>query len=176
MEEMHLMVNHVQECTQFTIDTESEKSNGQLALIQIQTKPSRLPLLVILIELQHLPPNNLSTYGNMDKELDPTTDSHLFNWPTLASMIGIQLYFSDWYEWALIHCESCRPNCHQLHHPDGVDYDNVITQNYSSSVYKALAYAAHMLIDKLSTVSDWTSGLTSNNSKLSIGRRKKMII
>ncbi|CAF1481136.1 unnamed protein product [Rotaria sordida] len=62
MEEMHLLINHVQECTQFTIDTESEKSNGQLALIQIQTIPPRLPLLVILIELQHLSSNNLPTY------------------------------------------------------------------------------------------------------------------
>ncbi|CAF0963954.1 unnamed protein product [Rotaria sp. Silwood1] len=61
VEEMYLLINHVQGCTQFTIDTESEKSNGQLAFIQIQTIPPRLPLLVILIELQHLPPNNLPT-------------------------------------------------------------------------------------------------------------------
>ncbi|CAF1172038.1 unnamed protein product [Rotaria sordida] len=62
MEEPHLLVNHVQQCTQFTIDIESEKSNAQLALIQIQTIPPRLPLLVILIELQHLSSNNLPTY------------------------------------------------------------------------------------------------------------------
>ncbi|CAF1258658.1 unnamed protein product [Rotaria sordida] len=62
MKELHLLVNHVQQCTQFTIDTESEKSNAQLALIQIQTIPPRLPLLVILIELQHLSSNNLPTY------------------------------------------------------------------------------------------------------------------
>ena len=58
IDEMHLMINHVQECTQFTIDTESERSNSQLALIQVQTIPPRIPLLVILMELAHLPPNN----------------------------------------------------------------------------------------------------------------------
>ncbi|CAF4393768.1 unnamed protein product, partial [Rotaria sordida] len=61
MEEMHLLVNPVQECTQFTIDTESERSDGQLALIQIQTIPSQLPSLLILIELQHLPFDNSPT-------------------------------------------------------------------------------------------------------------------
>ncbi|CAF5194797.1 unnamed protein product, partial [Rotaria sp. Silwood1] len=55
MEEMHLLINHVQACTQFTIDTESERSNNQLALIQIQTIPPRLPSLVVLVELAHLP-------------------------------------------------------------------------------------------------------------------------
>ncbi|CAF4144676.1 unnamed protein product [Rotaria sordida] len=198
MEEFDLLINHVQECTQFTIDTESEKSNGQLALIQIQTIPSQLPLLIILIELQHLPSNKLPTSGNklyswgdMKKELEPMQDYHLLNWPTTASLINIQLYFPDWYEWALAHCESCRPNHHQQH-PDVINYDNVTTQNYSSSrcichernpyhsgekwsLQKALIYAAHMFIDKSSTVNNWAAGLTSNNSTLSYGRRKKMI-
>ncbi|CAF4213281.1 unnamed protein product [Rotaria sordida] len=153
MKELHLLVNHVQQCTQFTIDTESEKSNAQLALIQIQTIPPRLPLLVILIELQHLSSNNLPTYvkiqeffslvfrsgnqlyswGDMDKELEPIQDYHLFNWPTTALLIDIQLYFPDWYEWALAHCESCRPNHNHDRHYDGINYDNVTTQNYLSS-------------------------------------------
>ncbi|CAF1515033.1 unnamed protein product [Adineta steineri] len=37
MRELQLSIKHVQECTNFTIDTEGEKSNGKLALIQIQT-------------------------------------------------------------------------------------------------------------------------------------------
>ncbi|CAF5025143.1 unnamed protein product [Rotaria sp. Silwood1] len=127
----------------------------------------------------------------MDKELEPIQDYHLFNWPPTASLIDIQLYFPDWYEWALAHCESCRPN-HHRHHPDGINYDNVTTQNYSSSMcvcheqspyranekwalQKALIHAAHMFIDKSSTVNNWAADLTSNNSTLSFGRRKKMI-
>jgi hypothetical protein len=191
MEEIKLSVNHVQECTQFTIDTESEKSNGQLALIQIQTIPPRLPSLVILIALAHLPSNDSSMYvkikeffnlifrsgnelyswGDMKTELDPAKDYYLFNWPILALMINIQLYFASWYAWALTHCESCCPK----HHPDGVNDINVITQGCSSSmcVYheqspyrpqekwslqKALIYAAHMFIDKSTTVNSWAGG------------------
>ncbi|CAF5035514.1 unnamed protein product, partial [Rotaria sp. Silwood1] len=68
----------------------------------------------------------------------------------------------------------------------------VTTQNYSLSrcicherspyrpgekwaLQKALIYAAHMFIDKSSTVNNWAAGLTSNNSTLSYGRRKRMI-
>ena len=142
------MINHVEECTQFTIDTESERSNGQLALIQVQDIPPRIPLLVILIELAHLPPNNSHVYakikklfemifrfgnklylwGDMSKELDPSKGYRLFNWPILASIVDIQPRFSRWYEWALTQCESCRPK----HHLNGVNDINVTTQNYSS--------------------------------------------
>ncbi|CAF1457251.1 unnamed protein product [Rotaria sp. Silwood1] len=43
------------------------------------------------------------------------------------------------------------------------------------ALQKALVYAAHMFIGKSSTVNNWAASLTSNNSTLSIGRRKKMI-
>ena len=148
IDEMHLMINHVEECTQFTIDTESERSNGQLALIQVQAIPPRIPLLVILIELAHLPPNNSHVYakikklfelifrfgnklylwGDMSKELDPSKGYRLFNWPILASIVDIQPRFSSWYEWALTQCESCRPK----HRLNGLNDINVTTQNYSS--------------------------------------------
>ncbi|CAF2932692.1 unnamed protein product [Rotaria sp. Silwood2] len=192
MEDLHLLLNHVQQCTQFTIDTESERSDGQLALIQIQTIPSQLPSLLILIELQHLPSDNppayvkikifftlvfrsgnqLYSWGDMGKELEPIQDYHLVNWPATALLIDIQPYFSDWYEWALAHCESCCPN-HNPHY-DEINYDNVTTQNYSSStcvchepspyrprekwsLQKVLIYAAHMFIDKSSTVNNWAA-------------------
>ncbi|CAF3729881.1 unnamed protein product [Rotaria socialis] len=208
IEEMHMLINHVQECTQFTIDTESEKSNGQLALIQLQTIPSRLPSLVILIELAHLPSNDshvcvkikeffelifrsnneLYSWGDMIKELDPIKNSALFKWPTLASLLDIQPHFPGWYEWALTHSESCCPK----HHLDDANNVNIMSQNYLSSIFycprqspyrpnelwslqNALIYAAHIFIDKSSTVNNWAGGLTTNNSTLSSFRRKKMI-
>ncbi|CAF1669337.1 unnamed protein product [Rotaria sp. Silwood1] len=87
----------------------SVQTTAQTLFNNIYLLPPRLPLLIILIELQHLPPNNSPTYvkikevfilifrfenklyswGNMDKELDPTKDYHLFNWPTLASLTVI---------------------------------------------------------------------------------------
>ncbi|CAF1307686.1 unnamed protein product [Rotaria sordida] len=124
----------------------------------------------------------------MDNELEPIQDYHLFNWPTTASLIDIQPYFPDWYEWALAHCELCRPN-HHRYHPDGINNDDFTTENYSLSMcvcheqspyrpqelwalQKALIYAAYMFIDKSSTVNNWAASLTSNNSTLSFGRRK----
>ena len=106
------LIDHVQQCTQFTIDTESEKSNGQLALIQIQTIPPPLPSLIILIELAHLPSTNRTKYvkikefsqvvfrsnnvlyswGQLNDELRLVRDYHLFEWPILASTIDIQYF------------------------------------------------------------------------------------
>ena len=126
------LINHVQQCTQFTIDTESENSNGQLALIQIQTIPPQLPSLIILIELAHLPSTNRTKYvkikeflqlvfrsnnelyswGQLNDELRLARDYHLFEWPILASTIDIQYFYPGWYEWALSHCETCCPSHH----------------------------------------------------------------
>ncbi|CAF1685450.1 unnamed protein product, partial [Didymodactylos carnosus] len=109
------------------------------------------------------------------KELEPMQDYHLLNWPTTASLINIQLYFPDWYEWALAHWESCRPNHNHDRHYDGINYDNVTTQNYLSSkcicheqspyrpdekwsLQKALIYAVSMFIDKSCTVNNWAAG------------------
>jgi hypothetical protein len=56
IETMQMLIDHVQKCDEYTLDTESKKSTGQLALIQIQTIPHQLPLFVILLELTYLPP------------------------------------------------------------------------------------------------------------------------
>ena len=56
IETVHSLMNHVQDCRGFIFDTESDTSNYELALIQIQTFPRKLPVYVILLELPHLPP------------------------------------------------------------------------------------------------------------------------
>ncbi|CAM4856072.1 unnamed protein product [Rotaria socialis] len=118
LENLQLLIGLVQKCTQYTSDTESERSNGKLALIQIQAIPRRLPALVILIELEHLPPNNscmyvkikenflfifksgieLYSWGDMDEELARLKDYEFFKWPILALLIDIQSYFPGWYD------------------------------------------------------------------------------
>ncbi|CAF5031000.1 unnamed protein product, partial [Rotaria socialis] len=75
-------------------DTEGEKSNKQLALIQIQTIPQQLPCFVVLVELLHLPSfntlifvkikqlftlifqskNKLYSWGPLRKELYPAVN------------------------------------------------------------------------------------------------------
>ncbi|CAF4256604.1 unnamed protein product [Rotaria magnacalcarata] len=125
---MEMLIEHVQHCDEFTFDTESEKSNKKLALIQIQTIPNHLPSLVILLELAHLPPyesqlytkikhffqlvfrstNSLYSWGPLDKELLPAISYELLMWPIQAPIYDIQSHFSKWYAWALSHCEVCR--------------------------------------------------------------------
>jgi hypothetical protein len=163
---------------------------------------------MILIELTHLPSNDYVKYvkikeffqlmfrggnhiyswGDMKKELKPTKRYQLFDWPILASMIDIQLYFPGWYEWALSHCEACSPK-----HQSGVNVaGGVNISNYSSfrckcherSPYhqnekwllqKALMYAAHMFIDKAQRMNNWSAGLSSETSTLSTSRRTNMM-
>jgi hypothetical protein len=39
IETMQMLIDHVQKCDEYALDTEWKKSTGQLALIQIQTIP-----------------------------------------------------------------------------------------------------------------------------------------
>ncbi|CAF4789026.1 unnamed protein product [Rotaria sp. Silwood2] len=82
MEDMQLLIHHVQECTQYTIDTESERSTGNLALIQIQSIPRRLSAFVILIELEQLPSTNSHMYVKIKEnfELIFRSGNELYSW------------------------------------------------------------------------------------------------
>ena len=55
MEVMDEILDHIYECHQFSVDTESEMSNNKLSIIQIHTIPPQLPSMVLLVELFHLP-------------------------------------------------------------------------------------------------------------------------
>ena len=203
MEEMNLLVNHVQSCNQFTIDTESEKSNGELALIQIQTLPQRLPTFVILIELAHLPAedsskymkiknyfdlvfrlgNELYSWGDMENELCPIKYYNLIEWPLESSMIDIQPHFGNWYERTRILQESCCLMHHR--HDANIINDNPLkcecyepgpyNQGQLWSLQNALLYSTHLFIDKSSRLNYWAGGLTNKNTTLSSSRRKNMI-
>ena len=145
METMRILVDHVQDCTEYTIDTESEKANKQLALIQIQSMPRQLPSFVILLELAQLSSiepsihvkiklllqmvfrsgNELYSWGNLDLELSSIKLCELFDWPIRASMRDIQCEFSRWYSWVLSHCEACDPShCQNVSTNDVAGYIN----------------------------------------------------
>ena len=59
---MNKSLNHANTCKQYSIDTESERANNQLSLIQINSIPSEPKSLVMLFELNHLPTRNSHKY------------------------------------------------------------------------------------------------------------------
>lgn len=119
---LHELLIHVQLCKQYSIDTESERDNNKLSLIQINSIPSESKTFVLLFELNYLPDrqsekyekicelfrlifrknNEVYSWGNMEVELEPAKE--LFNWPIPASLINIQPHFSNWYNWARTQC------------------------------------------------------------------------
>ncbi|CAF1196160.1 unnamed protein product [Rotaria sordida] len=106
---MNKLLDHVNTCRQYSVDTESERTNNQLSLIQINSIPIEPPSFVMLFELNHLPDqhsqksgNEIYSWGSMQKELEPAKG--LFIWPIPATLIDIQPYYSMWYNWARTQC------------------------------------------------------------------------
>ncbi|CAF1205543.1 unnamed protein product [Rotaria sordida] len=54
-EVMDKVLNHINDCYQYSVDTESEISNHELSIIQFHTIPRTLPSQVLIIELSQLP-------------------------------------------------------------------------------------------------------------------------
>ncbi|CAF4520277.1 unnamed protein product [Rotaria socialis] len=124
-ETMQKLIDHVRYCLEFTFDTEGERSNNQLALIQIQTIPQQLPCFVVLLELLHLSSydtlifvkikqlfqlifqskDKLYSWGSLRRELYPAVNYELWEWPITSQIFDVQLDFSEWYKWALFHCK-----------------------------------------------------------------------
>ncbi|CAF1550959.1 unnamed protein product [Adineta ricciae] len=116
------MLIHVNQVKQYSIDTESEKDNNELCLIQINSMPVESKSMVILIELKNLPSqrsiryekigslvrlvfrvnNEIYGWGNIRKELEP--ESELIGRSIHAKLIDIQPHFSTWYNGARAQC------------------------------------------------------------------------
>jgi len=56
------LLNHVYHCRQYSMDTESERDDNKLALIQINSIPINPPTIVILCELAQLPDHDSHKY------------------------------------------------------------------------------------------------------------------
>ena len=206
---MKRLIKYARRCEEYTFDTESEKLDNQLAVVQIQTISDHLPLLMIIVELTHLPSRNSSLHeqiqeffqsvlrtgnrlycwGPLEMEIQPATNYYLFDWPIRASMINIQKRFSDWYEWALSHCEVCSLNTRS-----GITVSingsnrqiNSITtcnchrpspyrMNELWSLQKALIYSYGMFIEKSTTINHWSWRLDPEYSIMSKKKQNNMI-
>ncbi len=60
-------LNHVQKCKQYSVDTESDRRNNRLSLIQVNTIPSDGESLVLLFEMNHFPTRTSSKYEKVRK-------------------------------------------------------------------------------------------------------------
>ena len=143
---MNKLLNHVNTCKQYSIDTESERANNQLSLIQINSIPSEPKSLVMLFELNHLPTRNSQKYekicqlfrsifrtsneiyswGDMRVELEHA--QHLIIWPIPATLFNIQPHFPGWYNWARTQCR-----VQNLSYRHDMNRGNEIMQQYQQT-------------------------------------------
>ncbi|CAF3682874.1 unnamed protein product [Rotaria sp. Silwood1] len=203
---MNKLLNHVNTCKQYAIDTESERTNNQLSLIQINSIPIKPPSFVMLFELQHLPDQNSQKYenihqlfqlifrssneiyswGNMQKELEPAKE--LFIWPIPAALIDIQPHFPAWCNWARTQCRVQG----LLHRNDMNDDNEFIQQHHQQSschchppspykinelwsLQNAFMYGCNLFIDKSCKLNHSSLSLSSSHSSLSHADQKKMM-
>ena len=181
IEMMDKVLNHIYDCHQYTIDTENEKSNNKLSIIQVQTFPPKSPSMILLIELFYQPQqgsqlyvrvrdmfrfifrssNEIYSWGDINRELEPAKD--LLVWPIQSRLINIQPHFGNWYEGARSRDETRCPEHHSNVIMSDVNNDNYLSskckcyyrspyrQNENWSLQNAMIYAAHMFLDKKTT-------------------------
>ncbi|CAF3854847.1 unnamed protein product [Rotaria sp. Silwood1] len=119
---MNQIMDHVAQCRLYAIDTESEMSNNELALVQVQSMPHQLPSYIIFIELHHLPSPKSEMYVYVKKLFDLIfrSTNKLYGWGNIymelnsiqnlitrtepAELINIQPHYAIWYERARILC------------------------------------------------------------------------
>jgi hypothetical protein len=196
------LLNHVSLCRQYSIDTESERDDNKLALIQINSIPINPPTIVILCELTQLPDhdshkykkicelfrlifrseNEIYSWGDMRLELQQ--ERNLLTWPIPAKLINIQPHFNRWYTWALTQCRVKCLNEDEEINEAGIKQQQQPCTCHSPSPYrlnelwslqKALMFAGKLFIDKSCQRSHWAAGLSSHRSSLSSGKQQRMI-
>jgi hypothetical protein len=196
------LINHVDHCRQYSIDTESERDNNKLALIQINSIPINPPTIVILCELAQLPDhdshkykkicelfrlifrseNEIYSWGDMCLELKH--ERNLLTWPIRAKLINIQPHFNRWYTWALTQCrvkclnedeEINEAGIKQQQQPCTCHLPSPYRLNELWSLQKALMFVGKLFMDKSCQRSHWAAGLSSHRSSLSSGKQQRMI-
>ncbi|CAM4955818.1 unnamed protein product [Rotaria socialis] len=138
------LLNHMKIFKQYSIDTESERANNQLSLIQINSITITPPSLVMLFELEQLPDRNSQKYENILQlfQIIFRTNNKIYSWekmqielepvkeflvlPIPAMLIDIQPHFSMWYSWARTQC-----GVQSLSHRNDKINDNEIIQQHN---------------------------------------------
>ncbi|CAF3705411.1 unnamed protein product [Rotaria socialis] len=186
------LLNHMKIFKQYSIDTESERANNQLSLIQINSITITPPSLVMLFELEQLPDRNSQKYENILQlfQIIFRTNNKIYSWekmqielepvkeflvlPIPAMLIDIQPHFSMWYSWARTQC-----GVQSLSHRNDKINDNEIIQQHnqhpSCDCHPSSPYKINKVWSLQNSLNHWSSSLTSSHSSLSRVDRINMI-
>ncbi|CAF1435460.1 unnamed protein product [Rotaria sordida] len=168
-------------------------SNNELSIIQFHTIPRTLPSQVLIIELSQLPNreshlsrNEIYSWGNMNLELESA--NYLFAWPITSELINLQPHFAGWYERARTQCGTQSLEQQAMENNDIIVGQRKLSTSscacHRPSPYnehqlwllqKAFLYSFNLFLDKTSTLSHWSYGLSSIGSSLTHAERTKMI-
>jgi len=122
----------------------------------------------------------------MNLELESA--NYLFTWPITSELINLQPHFADWYKGARTQCWVQSLEQQAMENNDiTADQRNSSTSSCTChlpspynehelwSLQKAFLYSFNLFIDKTSTMSHWSYGLSSFGSSLTHAQRTKMI-
>ncbi|CAF1438112.1 unnamed protein product [Rotaria sordida] len=166
-QELQTIMEHITTCKNFSIDTESDRNTRELALIQIHTIPSRLPGIVILLELFHLPLVDTILFQQIYSLVQLIFYSAL-------SYINLQRRFKPWIEGILPHSEECQSE-HINPQPYRCDCIPHIGTTETWSLQNAVRYACSQFLDKSCTKSRWKKLLDPLYSTLASSTLNNMI-
>ena len=197
---MRSILDHVNECTSFSIDTENDGNSHALALIQVHSIPVTLPAIALLVELNHLPSfdshlflqccelfrslfrenNVIYGWGPPSVELEKALPHRLFHLPLQCRCIDLQGEFATWFgskPSSGEHYVSAATNPDLSVH-EYCDDDRSFRYIHSAgpwSLQNAIRYVFNAFLDKSVTRSPWHRLLDPEHSSLTSHSRQAMI-
>ena len=173
---IQLIPDHIHDCVSFSVDTENDDHSHEIALIQIHSIPVALPSVILLVELNHLPPRDTSRFrkfceifyslfrsgntiygwGPPVGQLEKALPRRLFSFPLVCECINLQKEFALWFAVKASSCVCDECLSFQYIHSRG-----------PWSLQNAIRYVAEAFLDKSSTKSHWSYLLEPLHSPLS---------
>ncbi|CAF1378364.1 unnamed protein product [Adineta steineri] len=189
------LIEHINKCRRFSIDTESDCNTNEIALIQINSIPQTLPSLVILVELNHLPQfdtplfeqicllfklmfNSLNTlygWGDLVVELEKAISFHIFSFPLACKCINLQDDFKVWIERNPPPCEECGSDNNDILYRCECNWLPHVGTNETWSIQSALRFTCRLFLDKSYTRSRWSKMLDPKYSTISSTKLKALL-
>lgn len=197
---IEIIANHLKNCKQFSIDTESIASSKSAYLMQIHTIPCEAPSFVILVQLNYLPRSDSSlfaqirtlfsflfrkeniiyTWGPSNKELEWALDYDLFHLPLESQFIDLQREFHFWFQNVSTTCEVCQAldsSCIYQGAKRFCECQDVVYRDSEKkwSLQNAILCTTDSYLSKSETNSPWNMILDPEYSRLYPEKLEKMI-